>query len=131
VPSGLYSAHCELRGRAGKSPERKVSSTVFNRLHVGLFITIALVGIVCALLGRMLGDVGSYWTILVGAILIWVALDMMGLTKCSMSGSLLSRIKIKGLLGAFALGLAYGVLSAPARLGLLLQSWPLSPFNKK
>ncbi len=27
----------------------------------GLFITIALIGIVCALLGRMLGDVGNYW----------------------------------------------------------------------
>lgn len=31
----------------------------------GLFITIAVVGTVCALLGRMLGDVGSYWQILV------------------------------------------------------------------
>ena len=68
---------------------------------VGLFITIALVGIVCSLLGRMLGEVGPYWTILVGAILIWVALDMLGVSHCSMSGSMLGRIKLKGLLGAF------------------------------
>src|SRR5512138_1668314 len=27
----------------------------------GLFITITVIGIVCALLGRMLGDVGNYW----------------------------------------------------------------------
>jgi len=86
---------------------------------VGLFITIALVGIVCALLGRMLGDVGSYWTILVGAVLIWVAFDMMGLAKCSMGGSLLGRIKIKGLLGAFALGLAYGILSGSCTFGFI------------
>jgi len=86
---------------------------------VGLFITIALVGIVCALLGRMLGDVGSYWTILVGIILVWVAFDMMGLAKCSMGGSLLGRIKIKGLLGAFALGLAYGVLSGSCTFGFI------------
>ncbi|MCK8603762.1 cytochrome c biogenesis CcdA family protein [Desulfoferrobacter suflitae] len=86
---------------------------------VGLFITIALVGIVCALLGRMLGDVGSYWTILVGIILIWVAFDMMGLAKCSMGGSLLGRIKIKGLLGAFALGLAYGILSGSCTFGFI------------
>ena len=45
---------------------------------VGLFITIALVGIICSLLGRMLGEVGPYWTILVGAILIWVSLGMFG-----------------------------------------------------
>src|SRR5512143_1003410 len=31
---------------------------------LGLFVTIALVGIGCALLGRMLGEVGPYWTIL-------------------------------------------------------------------
>jgi len=33
---------------------------------VGLFITIALIGIICALLGRMLGDVGNYWQVLAG-----------------------------------------------------------------
>ena len=58
----------------------------------GLFLTIALVGVICALLGRMLGEVGPYWTILVGAVLIWVAADMLGLARCSMSGSLLARI---------------------------------------
>ncbi|MBW6485630.1 MAG: cytochrome c biogenesis protein CcdA [Syntrophobacterales bacterium] len=40
---------------------------------VGLFITIAAIGVICALLGRMLGDVGSYWQIAVGLVLIWVA----------------------------------------------------------
>ncbi len=91
-------------------------SVVFS---TGLFITIALVGIICSFLGRMLGDVGSYWTILVGAILIWVALDMLGVSKCSMSGSLMGRIKIKGLLGAFVLGLAYGVLSGSCTFGFI------------
>jgi cytochrome c-type biogenesis protein len=86
---------------------------------VGLFITIALVGIICSLLGRMLGEVGPYWTILVGAILIWVALDMLGVSHCSMSGSMLGRIKLKGLLGAFILGLAYGVLSGSCTFGFI------------
>lgn len=86
---------------------------------VGLFITIALVGIICSFLGRMLGEIGSYWTIVVGAILIWVALDMLGLTRCSMSGGLLGRMKIKGLLGAFLLGLAYGVLSGSCTFGFI------------
>lgn len=86
---------------------------------VGLFITITLVGIVCSLLGRMLGEVGPYWTILVGGILIWVALDMLGLARCSMSGSLLGRMKIRGLPGAFLLGLAYGVLSGSCTFGFI------------
>jgi cytochrome c-type biogenesis protein len=86
---------------------------------IGLFITIALTGIICSLLGRMLGEVGPYWTILVGAILIWVALDMLGIAWCSMSRGLLGRLKIKGLLGAFLLGLAYGVLSGSCTFGFI------------
>jgi cytochrome c-type biogenesis protein len=85
----------------------------------GLFLTIAAVGIVCAILGRMLGDIGSWWTIVVGLVLIWVALDMLGVSKCSMSGSLMGRLKLKGLSGAFGLGLAYGVLSGSCTFGFI------------
>jgi cytochrome c-type biogenesis protein len=86
---------------------------------LGLFITIALIGIICALLGRMLGDVGNYWQILVGLVLIWVALGMFGVEKCSMSGSLLYRLNLRGMTGAFGLGLAYGVLSGSCTFGFI------------
>jgi len=85
----------------------------------GLFVTIALIGIICALLGRMLGDVGNYWQILVGLVLIWVALGMFGVERCSMSGSLLYRLNLKGVFGAFGLGLAYGVLSGSCTFGFI------------
>ncbi len=86
---------------------------------MGLFITIALVGIICSFLGRMLGDVGSWWTILVGAILIWVALDMLGVKACAMPGSLMARLQVRGVGGAFLLGLAYGVLSGSCTFGFI------------
>jgi cytochrome c-type biogenesis protein len=85
----------------------------------GLFITIAVIGAICALLGRMLGDIGSYWQILIGAVLIWVALGMLGVEKCSMSGSLFYRLNFKGLSGAFALGLSYGILSGSCTFGFI------------
>lgn len=86
---------------------------------LGLFISIALIGIVCALLGRMLGDVGNFWQIFVGGILIWVALGILGVEKCSVSDSLLYRLNLKGLSGAFLLGLAYGVLSGSCTFGFI------------
>jgi len=86
---------------------------------VGLFITIALIGIICALLGRMLGDVGNYWQVLVGLVLVWVALGMLGVEKCSMSGSLLYKLKLRGVGGALVLGLAYGVLSGSCTFGFI------------
>lgn len=85
----------------------------------GLFLTIAVIGVVCALLGRMLGDAGPYWTIVVGLILLWVALDMLGVAKCSLGGSLMGRFKLRGMGGAFVLGLAYGILSGSCTFGFI------------
>ncbi|MBU1228775.1 MAG: sulfite exporter TauE/SafE family protein [Proteobacteria bacterium] len=85
----------------------------------GLFTTIALVGVACTLLGRMMGDVGPYWTVGLGVVLLWVALDMLGLVKCSLTGGLLSRFTLRGLPGALALGLGYGLLSGSCTFGFL------------
>ena len=85
----------------------------------GLFITIAVIGAICALLGRMLGDIGLYWQILVGGVLIWVALGMLGVEKCTMSGGLLYRLNFKGIHGAFGLGLGYGILSGSCTFGFI------------
>lgn len=86
---------------------------------LGLFITIAVIGIVCALLGRMLGEVGNWWQILIGLILVWVAMGILGVEKCSVSSSLLYRLNLRGLFGAFALGLVYGVLSGSCTFGFI------------
>lgn len=85
----------------------------------GLFITIAVVGIICAGLGRMLGDLGNHWQVLVGLVLLWVALGMWGVEKCSLSGGYLSRLNLTGLPGAFLLGLSYGVLSGSCTFGFI------------
>ena len=98
-------------------PRRAAAYSVVFTL--GLLISITLIGIICALLGRMLGDVGNFWQIIVGAVLIWVALGMLGVEKCSVSGSLLYRLNLKGLPGAFGLGLAYGILSGSCTFGFI------------
>lgn len=86
----------------------------------GLFLSIAAVGTICVLLGRMLGDVGPYWQIVVGVILIWVALGMFGVQACSVSGGgLLQRLNLRGKSGAFSLGLAYGLLSGSCTFGFI------------
>ena len=86
---------------------------------LGLFVTIAAIGVVCTLLGRMLGDVGPYLNLVVGAVLIWVALDILGVASCSLSGGLLARIRVKGAAGALVLGLAYGILSGSCTFGFI------------
>ncbi len=98
-------------------PKQAVGYAVLFSL--GLFITISLLGIICALLGRMLGDVGNYWQILVGLVLVWVALGMLGVEKCSFYGGSLQQMNFKGFFGAFAIGLSFGVLSGSCTFGFI------------
>ena len=99
---------------------------------LGLFVTIALVGLACSLLGRLLGDVGPWWTLAMGGVLLWVGLDMLGLDVLrrlttrlprslsgGLSGGLLARFTLRGLPGALALGLGYGLLSGTCTFGFL------------
>lgn len=98
--------------------ERKAAiySLVFT---TGLFLTIAIIGIICALLGRMLGDVGPYMGIVVGALLVMVAPDLLGFASCSISNGMMTRIQVKGIAGAFILGLSYGLLSGSCTFGFI------------
>lgn len=86
---------------------------------LGLFVTIALIGTICSVLGMMLGEIGPWWTIAVGIILICVSLDMLGVEGLSMSGTAMNRLKVRGLRGAFVLGLAYGLLSGSCTFGFI------------
>lgn len=97
----------------------KRASLYAGAFTAGLFLTIAMVGIICAGLGRMLGDVGLWWQVPVGALLIWVSLGMLGVQACTMTGSMLYRLKLRGVHGAFVLGLAYGLLSGSCTFGFI------------
>ncbi|MFC1844769.1 cytochrome c biogenesis CcdA family protein [Thermodesulfobacteriota bacterium] len=85
----------------------------------GLFLTIVIIGTVCALLGRMRGDVGPYWQVGVGLLLVWVGYTFLQPSVCSATGGVIQRFQVKGLFGAFILGLAYGFLSGVCTFGFI------------
>lgn len=85
----------------------------------GLFLSIAAVGIVCSLLGRMLGDISPYWNIPIGGLFIWLGLSLAGVSACILPGGNLGRLQMRGYFGAFVLGLAYGILSGACTFGFI------------
>lgn len=84
-------------------------SLVFS---VGILITIALIGIITASLGRMMGDLGGIGNYLVAGIFFIVGLYLLGIIKLDWNRGL-KPTKAKGLWAALILGLLFGLALGP------------------
>jgi len=80
---------------------------------VGILITIALIGIITASLGRLMGDVGVYGNYFVAAIFFLVGLYLLDIIKIDWNSAGLKQTKAKGLLAALILGLLFGIALGP------------------
>jgi cytochrome c-type biogenesis protein len=80
---------------------------------MGILITIAAIGAITAIAGRMLGDVGQYGNYFVAVIFFVVGLHLLGVIPMPWSGPGQVGMKRKGLLAAFILGLLFGVALGP------------------
>ncbi len=80
---------------------------------VGILITIALIGIITASLGRLMGDVGVYGNYFVALIFFLVGLYLLDIIKIDWNNFGLRKIKSKGLVAALLLGLLFGIALGP------------------
>lgn len=80
---------------------------------IGILITIALIGIITASLGRLMGDVGVYGNYFVAAIFFLVGLYLLDIIKIDWNSAGLKQTKAKGLLAALILGLLFGIALGP------------------
>jgi len=88
---------------------------------LGLAVTFTVLGMVAALAGKMYGDVSGVWTWIVAAVCLVMGLHLMGVLTVPIP-SLGGRVqpKTRGILGAFVLGLLFGVVSAPCAAPILI-----------
>lgn len=78
----------------------------------GILITIALIGIVTASLGRLMGDIGSIGNYLVAGIFFLAGLYLLDIIKLDWNSSF-GNTKAKGPLAALILGLLFGLALGP------------------
>jgi cytochrome c-type biogenesis protein len=76
-------------------------------------ISIGLIGLVTALAGRMMGDVGRYGNYFVAVIFFAVGLHLIGIIPMPWSGPGNIGMKRKGLIAAFILGAVFGIALGP------------------
>jgi len=80
---------------------------------VGILITIALVGIITASLGRLMGDVGTIGTYIVAGLFFLIGFYLIDIIKLPLDVGSVSPVKQKGLLAALILGLLFGIALGP------------------
>jgi cytochrome c-type biogenesis protein len=67
----------------------------------------------------MFGDVGGFWKYVVAAVCLVMGLHLLGLVKWNLAIPFNARVSKRGTLGAFLLGLLFGLLSTPCAVPIL------------
>ena len=120
-------------GFAGGTKEGRHHPMVLSGVFVlGLASAFTALGLVAAMTGSLLGDVGWYWKALLGLVLLAVGLHLLGAFRLpTPSHGFLSRFHGAGLLGAFILGALTGTLSAPCATPALAAVLTIVALQKK
>jgi cytochrome c-type biogenesis protein len=86
----------------------------------GILITIAVIGLITGLAGRILGDLGGFAKYLTAGLLILFGLYLLGLIPMAFGGtSFPQRIRQRGPWAALLLGLVFGVALGPCSFAFM------------
>ncbi|GAB4248296.1 cytochrome c biogenesis CcdA family protein [Deferrisoma sp.] len=87
----------------------------------GLAVSFTAMGVIAVSLGRLFGDVGRFWPWVIAAVCFAMAAHLWDLWTFSVPEGLARyRPKHAGVIGAFTLGLLFGLVSAPCAAPILV-----------
>ncbi len=88
---------------------------------LGLTITFTVLGIIAGALGRLFGDIGSFWYYILPPVAILLGLYFLFSDKLNLNIGISQRFmpKRKALLGAFLIGLFFGIVASPCATPVL------------
>jgi cytochrome c-type biogenesis protein len=86
---------------------------------VGILATIALIGVVTAAFGRMIGDLGPIMSYILAVIFFVIGLHLLGLIPMPLSAADARMGGRRGLLAAFILGLVFGLALGPCTFAFM------------
>lgn len=95
-------------------PRRK-SFAISMSFAVGLAVTFMLLGIIAALVGGLLGGGTRIWYYMVAVVCFVIGLQMIGIIQIQLPtwfGGLREKVTVKGVTGAFLLGLVSGLVAS-------------------
>lgn len=100
-------------GEQGKMSTKR-AFWLATSFSLGILTTIAAIGIITGLLGRMLGDIGSYGNYIVAIIFFIIGLHLLEIIQLPFLGKTNQpAFQKKGILAAFGLGFIFGIALGP------------------
>jgi len=120
TPCALSSIPLIIGYVGGYSENDKKKPLIYSLMFsLGLAITLTVLGIVSATIGRMFIGIGNWWYLVLGVIMLAVGLQMLGVIKIGSNACSVPK-KSKGIAGAFLLGILGGVFSTPCSTPVLI-----------
>ena len=107
---------------AGRQGSASLKKTFFFSLFfvLGLAMTFTGLGLISALMGRMFGNIGRFWKYAVAGVCLVMGAQLLGAFKLNFTmPKSFGKIR-EGTLGAFLLGLLFGVVSTPCAVPVLV-----------
>ncbi len=86
---------------------------------VGLSLTFTILGAIASLMGGLFGMVSRTWYFIVGGVAIAIGLHLIGPFEWNIPVPVHLQPKQKGILGAFLLGIFFGIVSSPCATPVL------------
>ena len=108
---------------AGQKDQRSgpLRAFLFSLVFVlGLALTFTVMGVVAALAGSMYGDVSGVWTWVVAAVCLVMGLHLLGVLNFTIPMPFNVQPKTRGVVGAFIMGILFGVVSTPCAAPILV-----------
>ena len=86
---------------------------------LGLSLTFTALGAIASLVGGLFGVISRTWYFVVGGIAVAIGLNLIGLFEWNIPIPVQFQPKRRGILGAFLLGLFFGIISSPCATPVL------------
>src|SRR5512136_1765075 len=87
---------------------------------IGLSITFTILVAIASLMGSLFGVISRTWYFIVGGVAILIGLHLIGLFEWNLPVPVHLQPKQRGILGAFLLGLIFGIVSSPCATPILV-----------
>ena len=100
--------------------DRKTALNYSLLFALGLSLTFTILGAIAAIFGRLMGNVGSLWYFIIAALAIAMGLSLIGLFEIRIPFAGKLQTKKRGAIGAFLMGLFFGIVSSPCATPVLV-----------